>query len=186
MQVTAVILAGGRGTRMGGIDKGLAPYQGTRMIDHVLLRLQAQVNTLLINANRNLDIYRQLGFPVIADFNQQFDGPLAGIQAGLHHLQDSEWLLTVPCDSPLLPLDLVQRLSEAVVSNRASIAIARSASGNHPVFSLLHRDLAKNLDAYLASGERRVSAWQARHPHVFVDFADDTAFTNINTLPGEP
>ena len=183
MQITAVILAGGRGTRMGGVDKGLVEYRDARMIDHVLQRLQPQVSSILINANRNSGIYQQLGFPVISDFNQQFDGPLAGMQAGLHHMQNTEWLLTVPCDSPLLPLDLVHRLSAAITNNHASIAIARSASGNHPVFSLLHRSLGNSLDQYLASGERRVSAWQAQHPHVFVDFADDAAFTNINTLP---
>ena len=182
MRVTAVILAGGRGTRMGGVDKGLAPYRNARLIDHVLERLSPQVDTVLINANRNLEEYQQLGFPVIADFNKAFDGPLAGMQAGLHHLVQAEWLVTVPCDSPLLPLDLVQRLSSAVSTSQSKIAIARSASGNHPVFSLLHRDLTQSLDTYLASGERRVSTWQAQHPHSFVEFEDDTAFTNINSL----
>lgn len=182
MQVTAVILAGGRGTRMGGIDKGLAPYQNARMIDYVLQRLTPQVKTILINANRNIEVYQQLGFPVVSDHNQQFDGPLAGMQAGFHHMK-TDWLITLPCDSPHFPADLVERLNTAANASHVQIAVARSASGNHPVFSLLHRDLAKSLDDYLASGERRVSAWQALHPHVFVDFANDTDFTNINTLP---
>jgi molybdopterin-guanine dinucleotide biosynthesis protein A len=182
MQVTAVILAGGRATRMGGVDKGLVPYQRARMIDHVLQRVQPQVDTILINANRNIEVYQQLGFPVIADHTLQFDGPLAGIQAGLHSVE-TEWLVTVPCDSPLLPLDLVQRLSTAINTSHSKIAIARSASGNHPVFSLLHHDLVSSLDDYLAGGQRKVSAWQALHPHVFVDFEEDAAFTNINTLP---
>jgi molybdenum cofactor guanylyltransferase len=182
MHITAVILAGGRGTRMGGADKGLVPYQNARMIDHILQRLLPQVDAVLINANRNLEIYQQLEFPVVTDFNQEFDGPLAGMQAGLHHMQNSEWLVSVPCDSPLFPLDLVQRLFNAIKTTNSAIAIARSTSGKHPVFSMLHRDLMHSLDDYLASGERKVSAWQAQHPHVFVDFEDDTAFTNINTL----
>lgn len=182
MHITAVILAGGRGTRMGGMDKGLAPYQHHRMIDHVLQRLLPQVDTVMLNANRNLDIYQELGFAVIPDFNQAFDGPLAGMQAALHAMH-TDWLLTAPCDSPLLPSDLADRLSTAIQSSDSHIAIARSASGTHPVFSLLHRDLAASLDDYLASGQRKVSAWQAMHAHVFVDFENDAAFTNINSLP---
>lgn len=183
MQVTALILAGGLGTRMGGADKGLVAFQGQRMIDHVLARLIPQVGQVLINANRNLASYQALGYPVLTDLNMDFDGPLAGMQVGLRHCT-TPWLLTVPCDSPFLPDDLLLRLSAAVQAPGHPLAIARSASGNHPVFSLLHRDLLPSLEAFLAMGQRKVSAWQAAHQPVFVDFADDHAFTNIND--GQP
>lgn len=185
MQITAVILAGGRGMRMGGADKGLVDYQGKPMIEHVLARITPQVDQVMINANRNLDRYRNYGVPVITDNNDQFDGPLAGMQAGMQHAK-TDWIVSVPCDSPLLPLDLTQRLSQAIqivqaISHPpAMLAIARSSSGIHPVFCLMPRTLGDDLNAYLESGQRRVSAWQTRHPHVFVDFADEQAFTNIN------
>lgn len=185
MQITAVILAGGRGMRMGGADKGLVDYQGKPMIEHVLTRITPQVDQVMINANRNLDRYRNYDVPVITDNNDQFDGPLAGMQAGMQHAK-TDWIVSVPCDSPLLPLDLAQRLSQAIQTVQAishppaMLAIARSSSGIHPVFCLMPRTLCDDLNAYLESGQRRVSAWQIRHPHVFVDFADEQAFTNIN------
>jgi len=179
MQITAVILAGGRGIRMGGVDKGLVDYRGKAMVEHVLERIQPQVSQVIINANRNLGTYHQFGVSIVTDANTQFDGPLAGFQAGLKHIE-TDWLLTVPCDSPYLPLDLSERLSHAVNSSNSLIAIARSSSGDHPVFCLLHRSLSADLDAFLLDGHRRVSAWQARHASVFVDFEDELAFTNIN------
>lgn len=180
MQITAVILAGGRGLRMGGIDKGLVDYQGKAMVAHVLERIRPQVAHVIINANRNLAIYQQYGVPVVTDATHQFDGPLAGFQAGLNHAH-TDWVLTVPCDSPLLPLDLASRLSQATLESGTLMAIARSDSGDHPVFCLLHRSLSADLDAFLHEGQRRVSAWQARHTPVFVNFEDEQTFTNINT-----
>jgi molybdopterin-guanine dinucleotide biosynthesis protein A len=124
---------------------------------------------------------------VITDENDQFDGPLAGMRAGMRHAKH-DWILSVPCDSPLLPLDLASRLSHAIHTMQAlsqppvMLAIARSASGTHPVFCLMPRQLVDDLDAFLQTGQRRVSAWQATHPHVFVDFQDEQAFTNINQL----
>ncbi|MGP1717126.1 MAG: molybdenum cofactor guanylyltransferase MobA [Methylophilus sp.] len=179
MQITAVILAGGRGMRMGGVDKGLVDYQGKAMVAHVLARIQPQVDQVIINANRNFDIYPSYGAPVVTDATDQFNGPLAGFQAGLAHAQ-TDWILTVPCDSPLLPLDLAARLSQAIRDSNTLVAIARSASGDHPVFCLLHRSLSADLDAFLNDGQRRVSGWQARHSPAFVDFEDEQAFTNIN------
>lgn len=185
MHITAVILAGGRGMRMGGVDKGLMDYQGQPMIEHVLSRMTPQVDQVMINANRNLDRYQQYGIPVITDENDQFDGPLAGMQVGMRHAKN-DWILSVPCDSPLLPLDLASRMSQAIQTMQeisrphAILAIARSVSGTHPVFCLMPRTLCGDLDAYLKTGQRRVSGWQARHPHVFVDFNDEQAFTNIN------
>lgn len=185
MQITAVILAGGRGMRMGGVDKGLVDYQGQPMIEHVLARITPQVDHVIINANRNIERYQAYGVPVITDENDQFDGPLAGMQAALHHAS-TDWVLSVPCDSPLVPLDLASRLSQAVQvveamsEPQAMLAIARSASGTHPVFCLMPRSVSADLDAYLQSGQRRVSGWQALHPHIFVSFKDEQAFTNIN------
>lgn len=194
MQITAVILAGGRGMRMGGVDKGLVDYQHKPdqphkpMVAHVLERIQPQVDQVIINANRNLDQYQEYGLPVFTDANDQFDGPLAGMLAGMHHAT-TDWVLSVPCDSPLLPLDLVSRLRRAIEQASAihntptMLAIARSASGTHPVFCLMPRQLSADLDAFLAQGQRKVSAWQAQHPHVFVSFEDEQAFTNINQSP---
>jgi molybdenum cofactor guanylyltransferase len=179
MDITAVILAGGRGMRMGGVDKGLVDYQGKAMVTHVLERIQPQVAQVIVNANRNIDLYQQYGVTVVTDATNQFDGPLAGLQAGLAHAE-TEWILTVPCDSPLLPLDLAERLSQAIQESNTLVAIARSANGDHPVFCLLHRSLSADLNTYLNDGQRRVSAWQARHSPVFVDFKDEQAFTNIN------
>lgn len=185
MQITAVILAGGRGTRMGGADKGLLDYQGQPMVAHVMQRIQPQVDQVMINANRHLEQYQAFGVPVVTDANTHFDGPLAGMQAGMHHA-NTDWILSVPCDAPLLPLDLVSRMQHAIqqlvaVSHPpAMMAIARSASGVHPVVCLMPRQFAADLDAFLQQGQRKVSAWQARHPHVFVTFEDERAFTNIN------
>lgn len=194
MQITAVILAGGRGMRMGGADKGLVNYQDKPnephkpMVAHVLERIQPQVDHVIINANRHLEQYQQFGVPVVTDANDQFDGPLAGMQAGMHHAT-TDWILSVPCDSPLLPLDLVSRLRQAIrdaaaINNTPTmLAIARSDGGTHPVFCLMPRQLSADLDAFLAQGQRKVSAWQAQHPHVFVSFEDEQAFTNINHHP---
>jgi len=194
MQITAVILAGGRGMRMGGVDKGLVNYQHKPdephkpMVAHVLERIQPQVNQVIINANRNLDQYQQFDLPVVTDANDQFDGPLAGMLAGMHHAT-TDWVLSVPCDSPLLPLDLASRLRQAIEQTVAMhhsptmLAIARSASGPHPVFCLMPRRLHADLAAFLQQGQRRVSAWQAQYPHVFVSFEDEQAFTNINQSP---
>lgn len=185
MQITAVILAGGRGMRMGGVDKGLINFQGKPMIEHVLSRITPQVDQVIINANRNLDQYRNYGVPVITDNNDRFDGPLAGMQTGMQHAR-TDWIVTIPCDSPLLPLDLVQQLCHAIQTVQAisqpstMLAIARSPSGIHPVFCLMPCALKDNLSQFLASGQRRVSAWQGEHPHVYVDFKDEQAFTNIN------
>lgn len=181
MEVTAIILAGGRGTRMGGADKGLVTYQDIRMIDHVLTRIRPQADKVILNANRNLAIYQTLGHAVITDASPHFDGPLAGMQAGLQHA-DTDWIISVPCDSPLLPLDLVQRLSAAIAQHRGLMAVARSASGDHPVFCLMHRSLLSSLQTFLDSGQRKVSAWQMQHQPAYVFFAEEQAFTNINSI----
>lgn len=186
MEVSAIILAGGLGTRMGGADKGLVAYQNQRLIDHVLQRIQPQVDQIIINANRNLATYQALGYPVITDQNTDYNGPLAGIQAGLHYSKTTNaqtpYIVTAPCDSPHLPLDLVSRLLKALSQADADIAIAKTASGTHPVFCLCKTSLKQSLDDFLNSGQRKVSTWQTQCKHVYVEFEDEQAFTNINAL----
>lgn len=184
-QITGLILAGGEGRRMGGVDKGLQPYQGQALVDHVLARLLPQVSGIIISANRHLDDYRQRGWPVIVDDVQRqgksnFIGPLAGVLAGMRQ-SSSPWLLTCPCDSPNLPLDLCRQLAAAVGS--APLACAWQNGKAEPAFMLIRTDVAPQLDAYLASGQRRIWAWQQSLGAVRVDFDHcPDAFANLNTM----
>ncbi len=192
--VTGVVLAGGRGERMGGVDKGLQPFAGLPLALHALLRLQQQhggwIGDCLINANRNLGAYEAFGVPVWPDLQGDFAGPLAGMAAALTHCE-TPYVLTVPCDSPRFPLDLAERLGQALIRERADIAMAaaREADGvlrAQPVFCLLHVGLLPSLQAFLQSGRRKIDAWTARHHTVLVPFDapgdDPLAFANINTL----
>jgi molybdopterin-guanine dinucleotide biosynthesis protein A len=179
--VTGVVLAGGQGRRMGGIDKGLVELNGTPMIEHVLARLIPQVDEVLINANQNLERYRALGHPVAPDAVGGFAGPLAGLHAGLSRAR-RELVVTVPCDSPFLPPDLVARLRAALDRDRAQLAVARTFDQPHPVFALVRRDVLPNLAAFLAAGGRKIDAWYAALRVVEVGFDDEAdAFRNINT-----
>lgn len=184
-QITGLILAGGRGTRMGTVDKGLQLLHGEPLVQHVLNRLAPQVGPLLINANQNLDEYRQFGVPVISDALQGHEGPLAGLQAGLQACQ-TEFMATAPCDSPFLPEDLVARLAAALLEREADIAVAVTGEGaqrqQHPVFCLLRASLAAHLDNYLREGNRKFALWYASLLVVEVHFEDEQAFLNINTL----
>ncbi|GAB3625260.1 molybdenum cofactor guanylyltransferase [Pandoraea terrae] len=180
-QVTGVILAGGRGQRMGGLDKGLQPLHGAPLAAHVMQRLQPQVGALLISANRHADRYAALGAPVVGDHAGGFPGPLAGMLAGLE-AANTPFVITVPCDSPFLPGDLVARLGAALMLGHADAAFAITDSGPHPVFALLRTSLAGSLAQALARDERRVQAWLARHKAVQVHFPDERPFYNINTL----
>jgi molybdopterin molybdotransferase len=190
---SGLLLAGGRGTRMGSVDKGLQPFRGTTLAGHVLQRFAPQVDQVTINANRNLDRYAALGFPVLADElaagSTPFDGPLAGLQAGLRHC-DTALLATVPCDSPFLPEDLVRRLRDALLAQQADIAIAvtleADAAGaarkqSHPVFALMQRGVLPQLEQYLAEGGRRMDGWYRALKVAEVLFTDAAAFRNINT-----
>lgn len=188
--ITGLILAGGRGTRMGGLDKGLQPLRGEPLALHVARRLAPQVDKLLVSANRHLDAYAALGEPfdahVVADATDDFHGPLAGMLAGLQAAR-TEFVLCVPCDTPNLPLDLATRLTRALEAARADIAtvVTRDSTGRatlHPVFALLRTALAGDLAAALARGERKVRAWYARHMNVEVVFPDEHAFYNANSL----
>lgn len=183
-QITGLILAGGKGTRMGSVDKGLQMFRGKPMVEHVVQRLQPQVGKLIINANRHLDVYEALGAPVVPDEISGFAGPLAGLHAGLSHCE-TPYLVTAPCDSPFLPVDLVDKLSEALVAAKADIAVAvtgdRATQQRHPVFCLLSAHLKNALADYLGKGGRKMDAWFAMYRQVEVPFTEESAFVNINT-----
>ncbi len=185
MQITGLILAGGRGSRMGSIDKGLAPLAGQPMVQHVIQRLQPQVQRLLINANQNLDTYAAFGAPVWPDALPDFAGPLAGLQTGLIHCE-TPYLVTAPCDSPFLPADLVQRLAFALQAEGADLAVAVTGEGAarqpHPVFCLAKTSLLPHLTQFLEGGGRKVDRWYASLRLAEVHFGDEAAFRNINTL----
>lgn len=189
-QITGVVLAGGRGTRMGGVDKGMQLYGGLPLAQHSLRRLQAQVGTVLLNANRNLEQYRRFDVTVVTDTIADFAGPLAGFVAAMEHC-DTPYLVTVPCDTPQFPLDLVARLAQALAHASADIAMASAmeaaADGTpayfrQPVFCLLKTRLLPNLRAFVAEGGRKIGAWTAQQHTVQVPFDEPGAFANANTL----
>ena len=192
--ITGLILAGGRGSRMGGVDKGLQNFNGMPLALHTLMRLAPHVAEVMVNANRNLSAYESLGVSVWPDASADFAGPLSGFLVGLEHCE-TPYLLTVPCDSPRFPLDLAQRLGDALAANNADIAMAAapetSAQGGvqvrtQPVFCLLRRELLESVVRFTHSGGRKIDAWTAQHHTVVVPFdtpSDDRlAFCNVNTL----
>jgi molybdenum cofactor guanylyltransferase len=179
--ITGLILAGGQGRRMGGVDKGLELLRGRPMIAWVLERLAPQVEELLINANQNLDRYRAFGHAVLADEVDGFAGPLAGLERGLSEARN-ELVVTAPCDSPFLPPELVARLHAQLTREHADLAVARTGDQPHPVFCLCKRSLHAHLRAYLASGGRKIDTWYASLAVTEVAFDDQPeAFSNINT-----
>ena len=204
--ITGLVLAGGRGSRMGGVDKGLQNHLGMPLALHSLLRLQGQVGSAMLNANRNLGAYESMGVPVWPDSQADFAGPLAGMLVGLEHCE-TPWLVTVPCDTPNLPTDLVERLAAAAQAEDAEIAMAATrelaleavanAAANadanpdakgqpvvqvQPVFCLLKASLLESLQAFLDSGQRKIDRWTAQHRCVIVVFDDNAAFFNANTV----
>lgn len=179
--ISGVILAGGLGRRMGGIDKGLQELRGRPMVAWVAEVLRAQVDELLINANQNLDAYGAYGFPVVPDQIPDFAGPLAGLHAALSAAQHP-LVVTAPCDSPFLPGDLVSRLHAGMVAAGADLAVAKTFDQPHPVFCLCQRAVLPHLTAFLAGGGRKVDRWYATLKVVEVAFDDEAdAFENINT-----
>ena len=179
--ITGVVLAGGQGRRMGGVDKGLRPLRGRPMVAWVIERLQPQVDEVLINANQNLDRYAAFGHRVIPDAIGGFAGPLAGLQRGLTEAAHG-LVLTVPCDSPFLPTDLAGRLVTALDRECADLAVARTGNQPHPVFCLCRRSVLPGLTAFLEGGGRKIDAWYAALQVVEVAFDDQAeAFRNINT-----
>ncbi len=180
--VTGVLLSGGRGTRMGGVDKGLLPFRGRTMVEWVLERIEPQVAEVLISANQNLDRYLALGHPVLTDRVTGFAGPLAGLHAGLCAAR-CDLVIMVPCDSPFLPADLVLRMTQALENSEAEVAVARTGEQAHPVFCLCRAGLLANLTAFLEAGGRKVDAWYAALKVCEVAFDDSAGgFLNINTL----
>lgn len=184
-RITGLVLAGGRGTRMGNVDKGLQVFRGAPMALHVILRLTPQVGTLIINANQNIGPYEGFGVPVLPDQIGGFAGPLAGLQTGLSFCE-TDFLVTAPCDSPFLPHDLVERLGAALTESDADLAVAVTGAGHglqsHPVFCLMKTALLPHLNLFLQQGQRKIDAWYASLHVVQVHFPDETAFRNINTL----
>ena len=177
--VSAVILAGGRATRMGGEDKGWVALAGRPLIGHVLDRLRPQVDEVLINANRSQARYQALA-TVISDNNPDYLGPLAGMQAGLAAARH-DWVLFVPCDGPALPHDLMSRFHAALTPD-TELVVAHDGDWLQPVVALLHKSLLPSLTLALAEGERKIDIWFARHRIAVVSFADQPdAFINLNS-----
>ena len=194
--ITGLVLAGGRGSRMGGVDKGMQNFNGMPLALHTLLRLQMQVGNVMINANRNLAAYEAFGAPVWPDTISDYAGPLAGFLTGLERCE-TPYLLTVPCDTPLFPLDLATRLAEAMDRDNADIAMAAGREGGddhgvgavvrtQPVFCLLRVELLESLVRFTQSGGRKIDAWTAQHSTAVATFdqpGDDLrGFFNANTL----
>jgi molybdopterin-guanine dinucleotide biosynthesis protein A len=183
-QVTGLVLAGGRGTRMGGVDKGLQLHLGIPLAQHALNRLRPQVGTLMLNANRNLETYQAMGAAVWPDEPPDFSGPLAGMLAGLSHCS-TPYLATVPCDSPNFPSDLVIRLAQGMIENRVGMATAYTQAEEElraqPVFCLMKTSLRDSLREFIESGERKTGLFAARHGGARVVFTDSAAFANANT-----
>ncbi len=178
--VTAVILAGGEGSRMGGVDKGLLELEKQPLIEHVIARMEPQLCRLIISANRNIDRYQGYGYPLISD-QLKGRGPLAGILSARQQCQ-SEWLLSVPCDTPCLPSNLVSRICDKMDQTPALLYTAHDGQQLQPLFSMIHRDLTTSLAEYLASSNRKAALWLKQQATVHVDFSDQPhAFFNINT-----
>ena len=192
--ITGLILAGGRGSRMGGVDKGLQNFNGMPLALHTLMRLQLQVGTVMINANRNLSAYESFGAEVWPDVLADYAGPLAGFLTGLERCETS-YMGTVPCDTPRFPLDLVARLAAALEREGAEIAMAAGPEADaqgqtqvrtQPVFCLLKVELLESLTRFTQGGGRKIDTWTAQHKTVIVPFDqagdDPLAFANANTL----
>ena len=183
--ITGLVLAGGRGSRMGGVDKGLQAHKGMPLALHALLRLAPQVGETMINANRNLAAYESMGAPVWPDALPDYPGPLAGFLAGLERCE-TPYLVSVPCDSPLFPDDLVARLAAGLAADDAEIAMAATFEDGvlraQPVFSLMHASVMESLVRFTMSGQRKIDAWTALHRTTLVRFDDAQAFANANTL----
>jgi molybdenum cofactor guanylyltransferase len=182
--ITGLVLAGGRGTRMGGVDKGLQAHLGVPLAQYALERLRPQVGALLLNANRNLAAYRAMGAPVWPDEMAEYPGPLAGMLAGLTHCS-TPYLVTVPCDTPNFPTDLVARFAEGLeIDAEMATAYTQEVEGlrAQPVFCLMKASLRDSLNAFIRSGERKTGLFAAQHHSTRVVFHDPAAFANANTL----
>ncbi len=181
-KLSAIILSGGRATRMRGLDKGLVQLQNKPLVQHVIERIAPQVDEILINANREIQQYKRFDLPILQDNDPDYIGPLAGFSLGLAHCK-YDYLLTTPCDSPLLPKDLANRLMNSLIKKTAEIAVAKSDGNAHPVISLMNKSVLSSLLAYIRSGGRKVSTWQKSLRYIEVEFDDcSEAFINLNTF----
>ncbi len=179
--VTAVILAGGKGRRMDGKDKGLVELANRPLIEYVIDAIKPQVETIMLNANRNLDQYSRYGYPVVSDTLLDYQGPLAGFICAMKSAATSH-IATLPCDGPFVPGDLVERLISSLMDNSAEIAVAHDGERMQPVYSLIPVTLSDSLDAFLESGERKIDLWYSQHRIALADFSDcPETFRNINT-----
>jgi len=179
--ITGLILAGGAARRMGGGDKGLTKLAGKPLIEYALARLAPQVDALIINANRNAARYADYGHPVVADEREGFQGPLAGMASGLK-AAETEFMVCAPCDSPLLPEDLVERLFRQLREQDAELSVAHNGERLQPVFTLMRAALADSLLAFLDGGGRKIDQWFQRHQLAVADFSDQpAAFSNVNS-----
>ena len=179
--ITGVILAGGRATRMGGQDKGLIEIGGKTIVERIAHQLSTQVPIVLINANRNVDRYQEFGHSVVADELEHYQGPLAGMATALKSIE-SEWLLTVPCDGPFVADDYALKMMQAATGQSVRLAVATDGKRLQPVYALINKSLASSLDAFLQSGERKIDRWYAQESYASVSFrAQAQMFTNINT-----
>ncbi len=187
MQISCMILSGGRATRMGGVDKGLIKLSGKPLIAHVIERISPQVDEILINANRSFEQYQPFNYPIYQDETADFIGPLAGFKLALTHAKHT-LVLIIPCDSPLLPNNLVENLLKTMMNQQTEIVVAASDGNTHPVFCLCKKSVLPSLIQYLDNGQRKVSAWQKSLPYAEADFTDPTTqgntpyFINLNTL----
>lgn len=179
-RITGLVLAGGRGSRMGAVDKGLEVFRGEALVACVLGRIGPQVGAMLLSANRHRERYETYGHPVVADALGDDIGPLAGLYAGLTACR-TDFLVAVPCDAPFVPLDLVARLSQPFSDPSTLVATARTADGTHPVFCLMRRDVVDALAAFVDRGGRSVGAWIASLHGREVSFDDERSFRNLNT-----
>jgi len=180
-EITGVVLAGGRSRRMGGVDKGLVCFHGKPMVQHVIQALQPEVGALLINTNRNADKYAALGYPVVADLVEGYLSPLAGMASGMS-AATTPYVVTAPCDCPLVGTGLVRRLYQTVSEEQAQIGVVHDGERTHPVFALIQRDLLTDLLAFLESGERKIDRWYTRHRLAVVQFDDVPGwFQNVNS-----
>ena len=183
--ITGLILAGGRAQRMGGIDKGFIPFQGKPLIESAISRLKPQVSTILINANRSITKYSHYGYPVLMDETPDFSGPLAGFSVGLKHCK-TPYLLTSPCDSPLLPVDLAKTMSFELENNHLELVFASSKEADgkiwsQPVFCLMKTSLQDSLNAFLSKGDLKIDRWFKELRSGTVVFENPQAFANVNT-----
>ncbi|GBE08204.1 molybdenum cofactor guanylyltransferase [bacterium BMS3Bbin11] len=179
--ITAVIVAGGQSSRMGGQDKGLIKLHGKTIIEQIIEQISPQLDRVIINANRNREQYRQFGFPVIKDKIPGFQGPLAGILTALDTV-NTEFIITLPCDGPQLAADYVARLSTTLAENSAEIAVAHDGFRMQQMYALIPASLAVDLTAFLKQGNRAIKLWLAQHKVAIADFSDyPEMFLNINT-----